>query len=79
MDELVQRYEIPNLKDRVETGPVRFNDDWTGVFFRGDNALHYAMLLRYTIENYLKDDIDVLTKMYLEGLAADFESCRHGG
>lgn len=24
--------------DRVETGPVKFGDDWTGVFIRGDDA-----------------------------------------
>lgn len=24
---------------RAETGPMKFGDDWTGVFIRGDNAL----------------------------------------
>ena len=24
--------------DRVETGAMRINDDWCGVFIRGDNA-----------------------------------------
>lgn len=31
---------------RPETGPMKFGDDWTGVFIRGDNAGYYAMLLR---------------------------------
>jgi len=31
--------------ERVETGPVQFNDDWPGVFIRGDNALWLAMCL----------------------------------
>lgn len=30
---------------RVETGIVQFDDDWPGVFIRGDNAMHYAMCL----------------------------------
>ena len=31
--------------ERVETGPVQFNDDWPGIFIRGDNAAHYAFML----------------------------------
>lgn len=30
-----------DLKHRVETGPVQFNDDWPGLFIRGDNAVSY--------------------------------------
>jgi len=30
---------------RVETGPVQFNDDWPGVFIRGDNAAWLALCL----------------------------------
>lgn len=31
---------------RPETGPMKFDDDWTGVFIRGDNAFHYGMVLK---------------------------------
>lgn len=34
---------------RVETGVLQINDDWPGVFIRGDNAMHYAMNLRRMI------------------------------
>jgi hypothetical protein len=27
---------------RIETGPLRFGKDWTGVFIRGDNAVSMA-------------------------------------
>jgi hypothetical protein len=37
---------IPHTGPRVETGPVKFGDDWTGVFIRGDNAFGMAMGLR---------------------------------
>jgi hypothetical protein len=30
---------------RIETGPVKFGEDWTGIFIRGDNAMYYSMLL----------------------------------
>ncbi len=36
---------LPAQEDRVETGPVKFGDDWTGVFIRGDNAFYYATVL----------------------------------
>lgn len=36
---------------RLETGPVRCADDWTGIFIRGDNALMaFAPALRALIE-----------------------------
>lgn len=35
---------------RVETGPLQINDDWPGVFIRGDNAFHYAMHLQTVLD-----------------------------
>lgn len=32
-------------EDRVETGGVRFDDDWPGFFLRGDDALYVAALI----------------------------------
>lgn len=51
---MVQQYDIPSLKaskDRIETGPVKFNDDWTGLHIRGDNALYFAMCLDDVLAN----------------------------
>lgn len=31
---------------RIETGVVQFGDDWPGIFIRGDNADHYAMIAK---------------------------------
>jgi hypothetical protein len=30
---------------RAETGPMKFGDDWAGVFIRGDNAFFYLKVL----------------------------------
>ena len=38
-------FNLREHAERVETGPVQFNDDWPGVFIRGDNALWIAMCL----------------------------------
>lgn len=31
---------------RVETGIVQFDDDWPGIFIRGDNAFFWGMALK---------------------------------
>lgn len=38
------------MSDRVETGPVRFGDDWAGVFLRGDYAGPMAFYLSSLFE-----------------------------
>lgn len=38
--------QLPEVEKRVETGPVKFGDDWTGVFIRGDNCFGYVAQLR---------------------------------
>lgn len=42
--------------DRVETGPIQFEDDWPGVFIRGDNAAGFSMSLSNMLEKYKKTD-----------------------
>ena len=43
---------------RVETGSLQINDDWPGIFIRGDNAFAYVI--------YLNMAIDALEKMSVE-------------
>ncbi len=40
---------VPPIEPRVETGGVRFGDDWPGYFIRGDMALHLAGVLQQAI------------------------------
>lgn len=56
---------------RPETGPMRFGDDWTGVFIRGDNAGWYGLALRTLLES---GHID---QMALGSLASDLGGCIH--
>ena len=37
---------------RAETGPVRFGDDWAGVFIRGDEAFSRALQMDAVAEHY---------------------------
>lgn len=58
--------------NRIETGVLRFNDDYPGVFIRGDNALiHYA----YQIRQYLANPDYESGKIALENLLSLLESC----
>lgn len=34
---------------RPETGPMKFGDDWTGTFVRGDVSLYYAAALKQVL------------------------------
>lgn len=74
----ILRYELYN-GGRVETGPLQFNDDWPGVFIRGDNAMHYAhqidMVLRFG-QGALYEGAMVC--MYLEQLRNLLNSCAVG-
>ena len=61
-----------DIENRVETGPLQINDDWPGIFIRGDNAMHYA----YSLDMLLKGhDMGGLSKRVLEGLVHTLKSC----
>lgn len=38
--------QVPVHIERMETGPLNFGSDWTGLFIRGDNAMVYLHALR---------------------------------
>lgn len=49
-----ERHGEPGVHERVETGPVQFGDDWTGLFIRGDNAMALALDIKQVREWYDK-------------------------
>lgn len=63
---------LPEQKVRVETGPIKFGDDWTGVFIRGDNAFNYAITIKGLLNS---KNIDPICQMELEGLLEILSSC----
>jgi len=64
---------------RIETGPLQIEDDWPGVFIRGDNALHHAMTLKSVLtainNGFAPPPIELAT---LRGLVALLQSCSAG-
>jgi hypothetical protein len=64
---------------RPESGAMKFGDDWTGVFFRGDDAFGYALALQAMLDTmpHTEDheSSPVLAKMVLKGLLDSLFAC----
>jgi hypothetical protein len=68
------------MNQRMQTGKMEFQNDWPGVFIRGDEALSYAAAIRRLLaagapcdlsDEWLRDSRHCLSE-----LAALLESCR---
>lgn len=53
---------------RCETGPVKFNNDWTGLFLRGDCCFAYAQALRIYLDPTQDGDTRLFARIQLESL-----------
>jgi hypothetical protein len=57
------------MSGRAETGTMKFGDDWTGVFLRGDDAFGYANALSDILNSTPAEDMrDVIARSMLTGL-----------
>lgn len=56
---------------RAETGPMRFEDDYCGVFIRGDNASAFALVLTHAANGDMRE----ITQVRLRNLAKLLFSC----
>lgn len=59
--------KLPAQDPRIESGPVQFGNDWTGVFIRGDNAAHFAMVLGALLQAP-NERLDPISLSVLHGL-----------
>lgn len=62
---------------RPETGPIKFGDDWTGVFLRGDDALHFSVAIEKALKT-IGIHMDVMMRMTLNDLVAVLRACTEG-
>lgn len=58
---------------RVETGPMQFDEDWKGIFIRGDNALMYYLPILQYVKEKLKDDDNILQMLGINNLIELFQ------
>ena len=62
--------------ERVETGPIRFGDDWPGMFIRGDNALAFAAAITMYLDPGIDQNSRHIFHKVLESLAELLRECR---
>jgi hypothetical protein len=43
---------FPKQRTVVETGVIRFGDDWPGVFISGDACVHYAQIIEMLLDEH---------------------------
>lgn len=55
---------MPEGMTRVETGPIRFGEDWAGYFLRGDNAMGLAQ--EASMLEFLADNPEQCTRMRVQ-------------
>jgi hypothetical protein len=61
---------------RVETGAIRFGDDWPGTFIRGDDSFHLRLALEEAIfELEKRQDASLLLIMTLKEFAKVLDEC----
>jgi hypothetical protein len=60
-------------QQRAETGVMQFDNDWPGVFIRGDNAAMYAMSLRSVLMELPEVTKDAYAYMIVKGLVEMLE------
>lgn len=61
---------LPKQEQRVESGPIRFGDDWPGLFLRGDTCFGYLGTLGRAIMELrvASDPVSKICSMHLTGL-----------
>lgn len=63
------------MSNRPETGPMKFGDDWRGIFIRGDDAFGYAQHLRRIVK---LGNMPGIPRMVVDGLVRLLESSTEG-
>jgi len=66
------------MSNRPETGVMKFGNDWSGVFIRGDHAFNYANYLEEILK-HVEYEIDIHAFMVLHGLLKTLRSSNEHG
>ena len=69
MDKRVTHIPMPGDSGRTPTGAMQFQDDWPGLFIRGDAAISVMMAIR-RLQEFLRDcqDLEVASALSVLGV-----------
>jgi hypothetical protein len=71
---------MSNEQKRPESGPMEFEDDWTGLFIRGDDCMYYSQTLSQVLEALENgEEISALDKIGILSLRELIASAYHHG
>jgi hypothetical protein len=72
MEKRITQIPFPGDSGRTPTGAMQFQDDWPGLFIRGDSALSVLTAIR-RLQKYLRDcdDLEVALALSVLGSLAD--------
>jgi hypothetical protein len=59
--------------NRIQTGPLKINDDWTGMFIRGDDALFKLLPLLTKVKTNRR--LSSIDKIILDNLIEQLSLC----
>lgn len=62
-------------RNRPETGPMQFGDDWRGYFFRGDNAMGFLIDLQVALETDTK--MEDHTRKAIQDIVGELRRSNH--
>lgn len=54
---------LPASPHRIETGALKFGDDWPGVFIRGDEAIAFVQLIHHVSKSAESADLEGLREL----------------
>jgi predicted hydrocarbon binding protein len=60
-----------NCDDRIETGALKFDDDWAGLFIRGDDCITLDLIFREIVQDKPLADFE---KRILHGYLSEIEN-----
>jgi hypothetical protein len=71
---------FPAQENRVESGAIRFGDDWPGLFLRGDDAFMHAssiqIVVRELVKRYGKENVPLDMLIAIKELAGLADTIR---
>ena len=71
--------KLPKQIPRAESGVVCFEDDWPGIFLRGDDAIPMSMYLTQFLDESDRGEMtDPIIKAALRSLAESLNECNVG-
>lgn len=64
--EITKTRTLPSLDVRMETGNLKFENDWTGLFIRGDEAFALSMDLESILNKLDDTNLNIYEKSSLK-------------